>query len=200
MLSTIVLSRNKFGLISDFSAVRNRELAKAKGDWVLFVDDDEVVSDELSAEINKAIQGDKVGYYLTRDDYFWNRRLRFGETASVRLLRLAKKDAGKWEGRVHETWQILGPTGTLKNPLQHYPHPTISAFLGQINHYTDLRAKELGHFSLWQTLPFPPAKFLQNYILRLGFLDGLAGLVMAFMMSLHSLIVRVKQYDLSQTS
>lgn len=189
------------GVVSDFSAARNLALTKAKGEWTLFVDDDEVVPVELAAEIKQALEQKKyVGYLLHRQDFFAGKRLRFGETASVHLLRLAKKNAGRWQGKVHETWQITGPVGELKNPLLHYPHPAISAFISEINHYTDIRAREVKKWHLWETLAFPLAKFLQNYFCRLGFLDGRPGFVIAFMMSLHSLIARVKMYDLSQTS
>lgn len=200
-LSTVVLKTKK--PVVDFAKERNNLLAKASSDWVLFVDTDEVVSDALKREIQEKIQdaNSKIqGYYLKRSDYFLGRWLRFGETANVKLLRLGRRGAGKWQGKVHETWEIEGAVGHLKNPLQHFPHPTIGEFISDINHYTDLRAREISKFSLLETLFYPPVKFFQNYVLRLGFLDGFPGFVMAYMMSLHSLIVRVKMYDFSQAS
>lgn len=197
--STVVLRTKK--PITDFAKARNALLAKTPGDWVFFVDTDEVVSPALKKEIEFVIQNSKYeGFLLKRSDYFLGRFLKFGETANVRLLRLARKNAGQWIGQVHEVWKINGAVGELNNPILHYPHPTISEFIAHINHYTDIRAKEISTFSLWQTLVFPPAKFFQNYFLRLGFLDGFPGFAMAFMMSLHSLIVRVKMYDFSAAS
>lgn len=181
--------------IADFAAARNRLLQQAKGEWVLFLDTDEKMTPALESEIQNLIPKFD-GYYLRRDDFFFGRRLKFGETASVKLLRLGKKAAGHWEGKVHEVWKINGKVGELKNPLLHYPHPTIKEFISHINHYTDLVEKK--PFSLWETLVYPPAKFLQNYFLRLGFHDGLSGFVVAYLMSLHSLLVRVKSYDISK--
>lgn len=192
------------GEISDFAAVRNEALKKAKGEWVLFIDSDEVVSKELAEEIRVKIQdlrNKTQGYYLRRQDCFWGKTLHFGETGNIKLLRLAQKEAGRWQRKVHEVWRIPGPVGELRNPLNHFPHQTIFDFISSINHYSDLDATELCQedkgFSYWRTIANPLAKFTVNYFLKLGFLDGFAGFVMAFMMSFQSLVTRVKQYDFS---
>lgn len=189
-------------LEGDFASQRNFGLAKAKGDWVLFIDADERVSEKLKDEITQklAIAKKCVGFYLKRKDFFLGKWLDHGETSQVRLLRLAKKNAGKWQRRVHELWLIeKGRVGELKNPLLHFPHPNISQFLRQINEYTSLDARgfhnEGRKFHIWQIFLYPMAKFLQNYCLRLGILDGFPGLVMALMMSFHSLITRIKLWE-----
>lgn len=186
-------------LNGDFAAQRNFGLEKTKGDWVLFVDADERVPPKLATEIKQAIKDGKfVGFYLRRQDFIWGRRLNHGETANVRLLRLGQKGAGEWQRRVHETWEIKGKVGELKEPLFHYPHPTISKFLEQINFYTSLNASEFLRerrgVGLIQILAYPVGKFLQNYIFRLGFLDGTPGIIMALMMSFHSFLTRAKLY------
>lgn len=193
MYQTIILNTPN---ITDWSKERNKALKTAKSDWVFFLDSDEEVSPELTHELNSPQTGFN-GFYLRRDDYFMGRWLKFGETANARLLRLAKKDAGVWHGKVHETWDIKGPVGELKNHLRHYPHKNIAGFITKINHYTDLAAAQrFSHSQLF----LPIGKFFQNYFLRLGFLDGMAGFVVAYMMSFHSLLVRVKSYDLSRTT
>jgi hypothetical protein len=116
---------------------------------------------------------------------------------------LARKDSGLWKRKVHEQWRITGKIGNLTNPIDHFPHSSIHSFFSSINFYTTIDALELQkegkQFSLAKTMLNPIGKFIQNYILKLGFLDGIAGLIMATMMSLYSLIVRVKQYDLSSS-
>jgi len=190
-------------LDGDFAAQRNYALRQAQGDWALFVDADERVSPALASEITNYTLHitNYSGFYLKRKDYFLGRWLKHGETANVKLLRLAKKNAGRWKRKVHEFWAIeKGRVGELKNPLLHFPHPTISQFLEQINEYTSLDAyqfyKEGQRCQLWQMFIYPPAKFLQNYFFGLGFLDGFPGLVMALMMSLHSLTTRVKLWEI----
>lgn len=186
-------------LDQDFSAQRNFGLQKAQGEWVLFVDADERVSSalwyEIMAMINNPIGG-YVGFYLKRKDTLWGKELQYGETGNIKLLRLAKKDAGLWEGYVHETWQVKGKTSVLKNPLIHFPHQTVAEFLTEINYYTTIRAKELYKKKVpvfwWQILLYPKAKFALNYFIKGGFLDGLPGFVFALMMSFHSFLVRSK--------
>ena len=74
-----------------------------------------------------------LGYLFKRDDYIFGKKLNYGETASVRLLRLARKSAGKWRRNVHEVWDVQGRTKTLKNSLQHYPHQTLKEFIKEKN-------------------------------------------------------------------
>jgi len=187
-------------LAGDWAAQRNYALEQVATRWALFVDADEIVTPALAREISQVVNDSQFqGYYLPRQDRFLGRTLHFGETGRIHLLRLARKDAGIWVRPVHETWQISGPTSVLKHPLLHFPHPTINSFLSKLNHYTSLEASfrqtQGETFSLFKTLVFPPAKFFHNYFFKLGFLDGFPGFVMAFMMSLHSLCAKIKQYD-----
>lgn len=206
-------------LNNNFAAQRNFGLKKAKGNWVLFIDADEKVPKELTNEIKRILkqdsdfhqdrvhddknntQGNGVkGYYVRRKDYFMGRWLKYGETASVKLLRLAKKGTGKWKGKVHEEWEVKGEIGQLKTPLLHYPHPTIAKFLQKINHYTDIVAQcwkeESREIAVWEIFVFPVGKFIRNYIFRQGFRDGMPGLIMAVFMTFHSFLVRGKYWTL----
>jgi glycosyltransferase involved in cell wall biosynthesis len=189
-------------LEGDFSKQRNFGLEKAKGDWILFIDADERVSNELKNEIiyKTAKRVTVEGYYIRRFDFMNGKMLEHGETAHISLLRLAKKGKGIWKGKVHETWNISSQTQVLDSALFHYPHQTINDFLAEINFYSDLRSKELfekGVKVAWYDLIFyPKAKFIQNYIFRSGFKDGTEGMIMALMMSFHSFLVRGKLWQL----
>ena len=80
-------------LNDDFSAQRNYGLEKAKGDWVLFIDADEIVPSSLVREIETVTSASNKnisGYFISRQDYFGGRGLKHGETSHVLLLRLAK--------------------------------------------------------------------------------------------------------------
>ncbi len=189
--------------VTDFAAARNKLLTTVKTPWVFFLDKDETITPALEREIDKAIHGrsPKDAYLVRRLDTFLGRELHHGETGAVTLLRLARAGWGRWERPVHEVWTPLGPEvqiGLLKNPLLHAPHPTITSFLDKINHYSTLEAKyrhKLGRkSSLFHIAIFPFAKFLQNYFLRLGFLDGTPGFIMAVMMGFHSYLTWTKLY------
>lgn len=189
-------------LENNFAMQRNFGLEKAKGEWVLFIDADERVSKDLAKEIQTKISSsdDTVGYIIQRFDFMKGKMLTHGETADIKLLRLAKKDSGKWVGKVHETWDVSGNIEQLENPLSHYPHQTIDEFLAEINFYTTLRAQELFAKKMpvhwYDVILYPKAKFFKNYIFKKGFLDGTEGIIMAIMMSFHSFLVRGKLWQL----
>jgi glycosyltransferase involved in cell wall biosynthesis len=196
----------KRALQEDFSKQRNFALSYAANEWVLFVDADERITPELRREINDFIIEEKErtlinGMFIKRKDVLWGKLLKHGETGKLKLLRLARKDSGKWFGRVHEEWLIEGETDTFENFMLHFPHQTVAEFLNEINLYTTIRAKELLELnekaSLFKIIAYPKAKFIQNYLLRLGFLDGLEGLVQATLMSLHSFLVKAKLWTYS---
>jgi len=188
--------------LEDFSSQRNFGISKASGEWILFVDADERISEPLAFEISNVISNwagvtvnDCKGYYIYRNDTVWEKELKHGESG-IKLLRLARNGSGKWKGMVHEKWKINGKTGILKNPIIHYPHQTISEFLTEINFYTGLKAKELyskkKKINALEVFLFPSGKFISNYFFKKGILDGIPGLVHALIMSFHSFLVRGK--------
>lgn len=192
----IKISRRK--LDGDFSQQRNFAIGKAAGEWVLFIDSDEIISEELKQEIKENIAKEEFdGFVFKRDDYFQGRWLKHGETVSVKLVRLGRKGIGKWRGKVHEVWDI-GKTGEMKNAIQHFPHPTIKEFLAEINKYSSDVAQswiEEGRLIGYRDIfIYPLGKFLDNYFIKLGILDGMPGLILAFMMSFHSFLARGKAY------
>lgn len=192
-------------LNNNFSDLRNFGLSQAKNIWVFFVDADERVTEALASELSSTIynlSSEYTGFYIKRSDIMWGKELQHGETGNLKLLRLAKKDKGIWDGRVHEIWKVKGRIGELKNRLLHYPHPTLDDFLSEINLYTTLRASELYERRVkvywWSIILYPKVKFLLNYFIKRGFLDGMPGFVFATIMSLHSFLVRGKLWLMQQ--
>lgn len=189
-------------LNDNFSQARNFGLHKAQSEWVLFVDADEEVPGALAFEISntvsnwtRRIENEYNGFYIRRFDYIWGKILTHGESG-IKLLRLAKKNDGEWVGMVHEEWRIKGKVGLLKNPIVHYPHQTVQEFLKKINFYTNIRAEELYAKKIkvywWSIVGHPIGKFIVNYFIKRGFLDGISGLVFTIIMSFHSFLVRGK--------
>ena len=191
-------------LNNDFSAQRQFGIEKAENDWILFVDADERISSNLATEIleNVTPNTKSGGFLIPRIDHIWGKKLNHGETGNVKLLRLFDKKKGKLIGKVHEKWETKDLVGKLTEPILHYPHPTISEFLREINFYTDLRAEELykkgKKTNFVSIILYPKGKFLINYFVKLGVFDGIAGLVHALLMSFHSFLVRGKLWLLWQ--
>lgn len=186
-------------LNDNFSAQRNFALEKAKGEWVFFIDADERVSPTLRTEILNAIKNnDFNGFIIKREDKIWGQVIKHGENAKVKLIRLGKRDKGKWEKPVHEEWRIKEPIGKLQTPLSHLPHQSIKEFVSEINYYSTLRAKELfaegRKAQLISILAYPLGKFFKDYLLLFGFLDKMPGFTIALLMSFYSFLVRSKLY------
>ena len=184
----------------NFAEQRNFTLDKVASDWVIFIDSDERVSPQLADEIKDKLKKDTncQGYFLKRRDYFGGDFLKFGETSDIKLLRIGRRNSGLWEGIVHENWHIVGSKETLSIPLDHYLHPTIREYLSKINFYTDRLVVqwkiENKKIHGWEIIIYPMGKFILNYFLKLGLLDGMPGLIYALMMSFHSFLIRSKYY------
>lgn len=190
-------------LDNDFSAQRIFGVEKTTYDWVIFVDADERISEELASEIKENLSlPDFGGFLIPRIDFMWGKELKHGETGNIKLLRLFDKNKGSLKGKVHEVWETKNRVGVLVNPIKHYPHPTISEFLKEINFYTTLRAEELHKkrvkSNFLTILLYTKGKFFVNYFLKRGFLDGTPGLVHALLMSFHTFLVRGKLWLLWQ--
>lgn len=180
-------------LQNDFSSQRNFGMLKAKNIWVFFLDADEVVSSELANEIKTLDEKtEHNGFYIRRKDIIWGKELQYGETGRVKLLRLAKKTAGKWERKVHEYWDVGGDKGELRNPILHFPHQNLREFIRDLDYFSTLHAGENRiegkKESLLKVIFWPGLKFLDDFILKGGFIDQTQGFVTALMMSFHSFL------------
>ena len=187
-------------LINDFSSQRNFGLQNAKGDWVLFVDDDEYVGTELRKEITEAINLDQYsGFLLKRQDVVHHQPLRHGETGNIKILRLGRRHSGRFNRQVHENWDIEGRVGELQSPLYHIKDHFVSEFIPRLDQYGQIDSKILVSegkpFSWFRLLVYPMAKFKLNYIFKAGFLDGTTGLFLAYLMAVQSLSIRVFQWE-----
>jgi len=190
----------------DFASQRNFALRKAKFDWVLFIDADELVSKKLAREIRMKTENDRgeySSYSVKRVDIVYGKKLTGGEHGSQHIVRLVKRNHGQFVRSVHEYWVGRGKTGRLQNVLFHHPLSSLSSYLLKQASYSRLHAgeklKEGGRSSLFKILFYPVLKFLHNYIVRHGNKDGVCGLVVSMFMSFHSFLswstVYLKQDD-----
>jgi len=176
---------------------KNFALSKARGDWVLSLDADEEINADLREEILTEIgrPDARDGYRIPRRSFYQGRWIDHSGFYPDRQLRLFRSDRGRWTGgRVHERVAIKGIVDDLKNDLLHYPYKgTISGQLQTVNSFSSLLAQDMyekgKRYHLWLLVFRPAFKFLEVYVLKLGFLDGLAGFIIATT-SAYALFVR----------
>ncbi|SRR5260221_243298 len=184
-------------LNDDFAGQRNYGLSKAKDDWILFLDADETLSKFLSKEILLKTKNTKYdGFYIKRRDYFLGHEMKHGEVGDIKLLRLGRKNSGKWERKVHEYWNIKGESQGLHNFIIHSKNQSLNQFISKIDKYSEIHAKELKaegkRSNLLRIIIWPTGKFIYNYFFKLGFLDGVEGFILATIMSFHSFLAWTK--------
>ncbi|MFZ0302873.1 MAG: glycosyltransferase family 2 protein [Terracidiphilus sp.] len=172
-----------------FGAEKNSAIAKAAGDWVLSLDADEEVSPALAQEIEALLAGEPqcVAYRIPRLNHFLGSPLRHGGYWPDPKLRLFRRGAASFEERpVHEAMRSDGPVGELKGHLIHHCYPTIADYVEHMNRYSAIGAEALmaagkarrgWAWLVWNAVLNPAATFVYNYVFRLGFMDGRAGLL-----------------------
>jgi glycosyltransferase involved in cell wall biosynthesis len=175
----------------------------ADHDWVLSVDADERLSPELAAEIKrwKGSVPEVNGYYLPRKAYFLGRWICHTTWYPDWQMRLFRKSQGSWEGgRVHESFRVQGPTGKMQGALEHFTYSSLSEFAVQLERFSSLKAAdqyEQGQRTGLLNLAFqPPAVFFKNYVLRLGFLDGVPGFAVSALSAASRLFQLLKLWEL----
>jgi glycosyltransferase involved in cell wall biosynthesis len=159
----------------------------AASDWVLCVDADERVSDELRAQIMALREGGFTGYSgwsIPRITDYFGRFLRHGNAYPDRLTRLFDRRRGGWVGyEIHENTRVTGRVGRLRGHLEHFSYRSLADHQARMQRYAELMARALyargKRCGLLKIIVNPQWRFLRGYLLRLGFLDGWRGLVFA---------------------
>ena len=175
-----------------YSAQKNYAASIAANDWILSLDADERVTPELAAEIQSllAAEPDKRGYRIPRISHYLGKWIRGTDWYPDYQLRLYDRRAGTWNGRhVHESVALGEEPGQLRHDIQHFPYRDISDHLATIDRYTTLAAEQMradGRVpSIAGVALHPPFAFFRNYVLRGGFRNGSAGLVVSALNSYY---------------
>lgn len=177
---------------------KNFAQSQAAHDWVLNLDADEEVSPELAIEIQQTLErdesGNTLGYSVPRLSKYLGKWIRHGGWYPNRLVRLAHRKNAKWtEPDVHEELVVNGAVTPLTHDLLHYPFIDIR---DQVQ--TNLKFSKLGSevlrargqaASLLHLLGKPIGKFLETYVLKGGFRDGIPGLIISINAA-HSIFLK----------
>lgn len=164
---------------------RQQIFAMATCDWVLLLDADERVTPELALEIQHIIQhGSCNGYEIPFNSYYCGKHIKFGDWLNEKHLRLLKRSQSTIIPRlVHFGVKVAGKIGKLRGRINHYSFPNINTVINKMHSYSSAGA--MHYFQQGRTTSFGSAvghgifAFLRGYILRLGFLDGRHGFMLA---------------------
>lgn len=188
-----------------FGPQKNRALDLARGEWVLSIDADETVTPALAEQIQGVLAAPAcAGYDIPRLSNFCGRYMRHGGWWPDRVLRLFRRDAGRFtDARVHEKVIVQGRVGHLQAHFLHDTHPDLDGALAKMNRYsTDgamaahARGKSAGMAS---ALGHGAWAFLRMYVLRRGFLDGRHGFVLACVTAMGTFSRYAKLMFMDQT-
>lgn len=175
---------------------------QAANDWVLCVDADEIVSPQLRGSIEAALQEPAhAAYEMPRCNRFMGRYLRHGEGYPDWNLRLFDRRRARWsDDPVHEHVKTAETVGRLDGDLLHESAETLQSYLEKQNRYTSLQAEALFQRgvrpSALKMVLSPMVRFLKFYVLRLGFLDGVPGLVHIAIGCFNTFSKNAKLFDL----
>lgn len=173
-------------VFDEFSSQKNFAIEQASNDWIYILDADERVSLALKAEILALTKASPahVGYYVKRNFYFSNTKIRFSGWQRDKVLRLFRKDSCKYQKMVHEEITTNGTLGYLEGKIEHYSYRNYKQYINKLKLYAKLQAKELhkkGQFvTPYHLIVKPIVRFVIQYIIQLGFLDGYKGFVISW--------------------
>jgi glycosyltransferase involved in cell wall biosynthesis len=181
-----------------------RGIQYASGDWILFVDADEVVSPELAGEIQQVLRspGETVGYEIPRKPSAFGKWIEHGGWFPDYQFRFfQKKSYIVNHAEVHGGYSTRGPRGRLRGYVYHYTYDGIADYLSRMNDYTSLEiANRLrdrpGAAAAWYNLFLSPiSHFFRMFILRKGYRDGMHGFVLAAMDATYALALYAKLWE-----
>ena len=170
-----------------FGPQKQMAIDRCREPWVLVLDADERIPPETETAIRAVVSGGESsasGCSFPRKNYFQGRWIRHMGWWPDRITRLFRNGRGRMtEASVHEAVDVSGQVAPLETPIEHYTESRLSEVLKKIDRYSTLAAEEAfregRRSSVWGAIARAELTFFQDYILRLGFLDGRQGLVLS---------------------
>jgi glycosyltransferase involved in cell wall biosynthesis len=188
-----------------FGEERNAGAEAAAHDWVLQLDGDDVVSDELREALCRLARegSEHAAFQIRRKNNFLGRWMMRGGWYHY-YPTLYRKSACRWEGRVHHRLKTDGTIGTLEAAVLHFPFENLEQFVAKQNRYTSLEAQEIldeqgvlePRFVRYQLTWRPLKLFWKSYVKKQGFREGWHGLVFAILYAWVHFLKWAKYWEL----
>lgn len=167
-----------------FADWRNEGLKRAKGEWVFYIDTDEVINEGLKKELLFTVHSSQfTAFAIPRRNFIFGKEFRHGGQYPDYQIRLFRKSyLIKWQGNLHETPVYNGELEYLKNPILHYKNISISQMLEKTNKWSEIEADLLFkskhpkmNFIRFLSVAF--REFWLRFVKQLSFLDGVEGVI-----------------------
>lgn len=175
---------------------KNFAFTKATSDWILCLDDDEVITEKLQKEIKNILDSDTEvdGYYIPRKNIIFGKWIEHTGWYPDPQLRLFKNGKGKFEEKhVHEMVKIEGKVEHLSEPMVHQNYTSVMQFLHKMDIYVPNEAevllKEGYRLNYSDAIKFPLNQFLVRFFAQEGYKDGFHGLMLSFLMAFYHFYV-----------
>jgi glycosyltransferase involved in cell wall biosynthesis len=205
---TVDIARNKGAKIfeakeKDFSKLRELGFQKAAGTWVLYIDADEEVGENLQKEIRDTIEcTDKTVYFIRRDTYFLGHHWPHRDKVERLFLRSALRG---WHGTLHETPLYVGTVATLTNPLVHRTHRTLEEMVAKTNEWSALEARlrlDAHHPAVvwWRLVRVMITGFCRSFFIQDGWRAGPVGWIESIYQGFSMFITYAKLWEMQQIS
>lgn len=185
----------------NFANQKNFALEKASGRWVLSIDADENIPEELAQEIRQVLETNQFsGFLIPRRNFILGGEIKHSRWSPDAHIWLWRKDKGTWKGEVHEEVVVEGKVGRLKNAKIHLQGGSIGEFARSNDLYSSLMAKSLFEkgtkFSFFKMIWEPILELGIRVVRRGAFLDGWRGIVLSILVAKYKFDIWLKLYKL----
>jgi glycosyltransferase involved in cell wall biosynthesis len=185
-------------------AQKNSVIEKCKGKWILLVDADEEITPSLAQTIQAIVTTERPQYEVYKiqfTTFCFGKKIKYGGWSNFSRVRLFLNGAGKCNNnQVHETFVTNKAIGTIKDVINHYTYANLEEYFNKFNIYTSKMAiqyRDAGKNKSISGIYFSSLfHFIKMYVLKLGFLDGYEGYLLARISAMYAFIKYAKLREL----
>ena len=189
-----------------FGPQRNFATTQSSHDWILALDADEALTPALVAELEERLpsllQSTAAGAILRRQTWYMGAPMNwYRPMMGEQMARIYHRQRGRWtDARVHESLRFDGSTVSFKQPFQHRNNPTLVHKHLKTLRYAELKARDWDDAGrsprMWMTPLVFASAFIKDYFLRLAFLDGWRGYIVAQVAASYAVYKRMRYYEM----
>lgn len=183
---------------------RNFAISKANSDWILVLDADEELSENLVKRLKKIAKENKIDYLeIPRKNIIFAKWIQHSYWWPDYNVRFFKRGKVRWSDKIHLPPQTKGTGEKLEtveeNALIHHNYQTISQYIGRVDRYTNIQADNLvagGYKFIWIDLIRKPTdEFFSRFFSGQGYKDGLHGLILAILQAFSEFILYLQVWE-----